>query len=145
MCHLVGTRKPLLTPHCLLISGFLRSLFRLGLEILETVLWKSPGLTFRAGARNALKLSSGSLLGSLSGLGPEMLQNYPLEASWAHFPSWVQKCLQTMLWRPSWLTFRVLFNKPDVRQTHVQQTLCSTNSMFNKPYVQHTRVQQNLC
>ena len=80
-----------------------------------------PGLTFRAGARNALKLSSGHFLGSLSGLGPEMLQNCPPEVFWAHFPGYVQH----------------------VRQTHVRETLCSTNSMFNKPYVQHTRVQQN--
>ena len=39
----------------------------------KTVLWKLPGLTFWAGARDAMKHSSGSFLGSLSGLGPEML------------------------------------------------------------------------
>ncbi len=64
----------------------------------KTVLWKPPGVTFRAGARNASKKSSGSLLesvfrvgsrialtqtsgsllGSPSGLGPEMLQNRSL-------------------------------------------------------------------
>ena len=65
-----------------------------GKKCFETVLWRLPGLTFRAGARNASKLSSGSFLGSLSGLGPEMLQNYPLDAFWVHFPGYVQGYLR---------------------------------------------------
>ena len=39
-------------------------------------------------------------------LGPEMLQNGPLETSCAHFPAWCQKCFKTVLWRPPGLTFR---------------------------------------
>ena len=94
-----------------------------GQKYLKTVLWRSPGLIFRAGARNALKLSSEGILGTLSGLGPEMLQNCPLDVFWA--------------------LSGLSSTNPYVRQTHVQETLCSINSMFNKPYVQHTRVQRN--
>ena len=70
-----------------------------GQKCFKTVLLRRPGLTFRAGARNASKRSPGDLLGPLSGLGPEMLQNGPLEPSWAHFPGWGQKCSKTVLWR----------------------------------------------
>ena len=75
-----------------------------GQKCFKTVSWIPPGPTFRAGARNASKQSSGGLLGSFSGLGPEMLQNCPLEASWAHFPGWGQKCFKTVLWRLPGLT-----------------------------------------
>ena len=39
----------------------------------------------------------GSLLGLLSGLAPEMLQNKPLGASWGYFPAWHLKCSKTSL------------------------------------------------
>jgi hypothetical protein len=67
---------------------------------------KFLGLIFRVGRRNALKLSSGSILGLLSGLGPEIRENCPLEFSWAYFPGWGQKCFKTVLWKPPGLTFR---------------------------------------
>jgi len=74
-------------------------------KCLKTLLRELPGLTFWAGARNASKMSSGGLLGSLSGLGPEMLQNGSLETSWAHFLGWGQKCFKTVLWKPPGLAF----------------------------------------
>ena len=77
-----------------------------GQKCSKTVLWKLPGLTFRAGARNPSKHYSGSLLGSLFGLGAEMLQNSTLEASWAHFPGWGQKSFKAILWKTPGLTFR---------------------------------------
>ena len=154
----------------LFFGNFLRSLSGLGVEMFpkcfleaswahlpgwgqkcfETVLWKLPGLIFQAGARNASKLSSGGFLGSLSGLGPEMLQNYPLEAFWAHLPGYVQQTLCST--NPC--STNPMFNKLHVQQTlcsthpcstklmlnklYVQQTLCPTNPMFNKPRVQET-------
>ena len=54
----------------------------------KIVLCKPLGVNFRAGARNPLKQCSKRLLGSVSGLGPEMLQNSSLQDSWAHFPGW---------------------------------------------------------
>ena len=71
----------------------------------KTAFWRPPRPTFRAGPRNAPKFSSGDLLGQLSGLGREMLQNCPLEASWAHFPGWAQKCSKSALWTPPGRTF----------------------------------------
>ena len=57
-----------------------------GQKCFKTILWRLPVLAFRAGARNSSKQFSGGILGSLSGLGPEMLQNNSLKASWAHSP-----------------------------------------------------------
>ena len=48
--------------------------------------------TLQAGGGNAPKPAFGGFLGLLCGLGPEMLQNGPLEASWGHFAGWGPKC-----------------------------------------------------
>ena len=53
-----------------------------------------PGDIFRAGPRNAPKWSPFGFLVAFSALGPEMLQNGVLEASWGHFPRWAQKCFK---------------------------------------------------
>ncbi len=50
----------------------------------KTAFWGLPGPTLRPGTRNTPKRPPGSFLGPLCGLGPEMLQNRLLEASWAH-------------------------------------------------------------
>ena len=47
---------------------------------------RPPGATFRPGAGNASKQAFGGLLGLLSGMAPEMLQNKPLDASSGYFP-----------------------------------------------------------
>ena len=61
----------------------------------KTTLWKPPGTTLRAGARNAPNRPSGSLLGPLCGLALQMFQNDPLEASWDHFAGWRLECSKT--------------------------------------------------
>ena len=61
-------------PNALICQMSLRKHFPgWGQKSFKTILWKPPGPSFRAGARNASKPSSGNLLGSLSGLGPEIL------------------------------------------------------------------------
>ena len=57
----------------------------------------SWGLVGSPGPRNAPKLCSEAFLGSLRGLGPEMLQNCALQPSWAHLAGWAQKCSKTVL------------------------------------------------
>ena len=102
---------------------------------MKTVLWRSPGLTFRAGARNALKLSS--------------------EGSWAHSPGWDQKCFKTVLWRPAGPTFRAGPRNPSEPTSGgllgSLSGLCSTNPMLDKamfrknPMFNKLYVQQTLC
>ena len=111
------------------ISGFLETSWAYfpgwSQKCFKTVLWRLPGLTFRAGARNASELSS--------------------EVFWAHFPGYVQQTL---------CSTNPCSRNPMFNKLYVQQTLCSThpcstkscwtNSMFNKPYVQQTQCSTNL-
>ena len=115
------------------ISGFLETSWAYfsgwGKKYLKTVLWRSPGLTFRAGARNALKLSSGG--------------------TWAHFPGCGQKCFKTVLWKLPGLTFRAgARNASELSSGRLLGSLsgwCSTNPMFDKPMFKKPCVQQTLC
>ena len=72
----------------------------------KTAFWRPPGATWRAGARNASKWLSGGLLGLLCGLGPQMLQNGLLEASWGYLAGWGLKCFKIALWRHPGATLR---------------------------------------
>ena len=42
----------------------------------------------------------------LCGLGPQMLQNGLLEASWGYLAGWGLKCFKIVLWRPPGATLR---------------------------------------